>query len=107
METKTIHQGMKEYFVMGQWIYGGTAEIDLCVRLQHKAAIISRSLERSGRVGKDRGGRPCEKFLEKRMVKNPNGKGQVVQYRLISTTPPKVLPQFARDDFNVHSIPND
>ena len=92
---KTIPEAIKERMANGEWFFGGTLEGDVGAMTQHKASIVGRRL-REHESGKGSDGKPCEKFLEKRKVTNPKGKGaSVVQYRLISSTPPKVLPKYA------------
>ena len=113
METK-IHPQIKEWFSQRGEVFGGTAEIELAIKLKIKPSNVSRAL-REASSGKDRGGRPCEKYLEGWLVPNPKGKGaDVVKYKLSETisplevktypTQPKFDPRFAVTSFKQASM---
>lgn len=72
---------VKEYLSLGKWLYGGLIARDVGAHTKHKESCVERRL-REYSTGKQANGHRCERFLERRYVKNPDGYGIVVQYRL-------------------------
>lgn len=82
MKDQTIKEAVKRELANGNWMFGGILAMNVGLPLKHKAEVVGRRL-REYESGKGSNG-ACEKFLVKRFVPNPNGKGApVVQYKLL------------------------
>ena len=84
MHEETINEAVKEMLADEAWRYGGTISGEVGSKTKHKSSIVERRLREAYRGM--RGKVPCEKYLDRRYVPNPNGRGApVVQYKLLET----------------------